>query len=246
MCYNISLVTKDETTLQRALGATYPKKLGQLKLWFTASAFTHPQWPVITANHPHEFQLFDWGLVPKWTPNIELAKQFKVNNLNAKAETIFEKRSFCEPIQSQRCLVPVTGFFEWRELNKKKYPYFIHLTDEDIFCLGGIYDTWVDKDSGEILHTFSVVTTAANPLMAKIHHQKLRMPLILPKHKTKEWLDPHLSEKAILALMTPFDEAFMNAYTIGKRITSKLENPNTPETLVPVHYPELALLDMFY
>jgi len=243
MCYNISNNTNEEAKLQKVLGATYPKKLGQLKIRFSVSGFTHPDWPVIAADNPNEFQLFYWGLIPKWTSNPELAKQFRVNNLNSKSETIFEKRSFSEAIKKQRCLIPVTGFFEWRDINKKKYPYYIHLKDEEIFCLGGIYDEWVNKQSGEIINTFSIVTTEANPLMAKIHNLKLRMPLILSKDKAKDWLVPNLSESDIKSLMKPLDENLMTAYTISKRITSKTENPNSPETLVPYNYPELELID---
>lgn len=243
MCYNISNNNKDEAKLQKVLGPTYPEKLGQLKIRFSASGFTHPEWPVITADNPNEFQLFHWGLIPKWTPNPDLAKQFRINNLNSKSETIFEKRSFSGPIKKQRCLIPVTGFFEWRDINKKKYPYHIHLKDEEIFCLGGIYDEWTDKQTGEIINTFSIVTTEANPLMAKIHNLKLRMPFILSKDKAKDWLIPNLTESDINALMKPLDENLMTAHTISKRITSRTENPNSPETLVPFIYPELELID---
>lgn len=243
MCYNISNNNKDEAKLQQALTATYPKILGQLKIMFSASGFVHPEWPVITMQKPDEFQLFRWGLIPKWTPGPELAKQFRVNNLNCKSETIFEKRSFSGPIKTQRCIIPVTGFFEWRDVGKKKYPYYIYLKNEELFCLGGIYDSWVDKDSGEIMNTFSIVTTEANGLMAKIHNLKLRMPFILPCSRAREWLNPQLTENEIKALIQPLDERLMAAHTISKRITSRSENPNAPETLVPFEYPELQLLD---
>lgn len=243
MCYNISNNNKDEDKLQKALGPTYPKKLGQLKILYSASGFTHPPWPVITADNPNEFQLFNWGLIPKWTPNPELALQFRMNNLNSKAETIFEKRSFRDAIREQRCLIPVTGFFEWRSFNKKKYPYHVYLKDEEIFCLGGIYDEWADKETGEIVTTFSIITTVANPFMAKIHNLKLRMPFILSKQNAKDWLRKDLNETDIRESMKPYDENFMAAYTISKRITSRTEDPNSPETLLPFLYPELELLD---
>jgi len=244
MCYNISNSNRDAVKIQKALGLPYSDQFGIIKLKFTASGFTHPEWPVITADKPNEFQFYQWGLIPKWTPNAELAKQFRTNNLNAKSETIFEKRSFNRPIKSQRCLIPVTGFFEWRDVNKKKYPYHIHLKHEEIFCLGGIYDEWVNRDTGEIFNTFAIVTTEANPLMAKIHNLKQRMPLILAKQNTKDWLIPNLQETDIKALMKPLDESLMTAYTISKRITSRKENPDAPETLQPFIYPELAPIDI--
>lgn len=244
MCYNISNPTKSEKVLEKRLGATYPKKLGQLQINFSVSGFTHPLLPVLTSELPNEFQLLNWGLIPKWTPNSDLAKQFSNNNLNSKSETIFEKRSFSEPIMKRRCIIPITGFFEWRDINKTKYPYYIKLKDEDIFCLGGIYDEWLDRETAEVLNTFSIITTEANSLMAKIHNLKLRMPFILPKEKEKVWLDPTLSEAEIKSLMQPFDANLMTAYTISKRITSRKENPNSAETLEPFNYPELELLDL--
>ncbi|MCE3278326.1 MAG: hypothetical protein K0S44_517 [Bacteroidetes bacterium] len=244
MCYTISYKNKDEKKLAKALGPAYPSKVVQLKTVYAASGFTNPEWPVITSGNPNEFQLFNWGLIPKWTPGIDLAKEFRLNNLNAKSETIFEKRSFSGPVKKQRCLIPVTGFFEWRDINKKKYPYHIHLKDEEVFCLGGIYDEWADKTTGEIINTFSIVTTAANPLMAKIHNLKLRMPLILPKEKLNNWLQPDLSEEEITGIMKPFDGEQMAAHTISKRITSRTENPDSPETLAPFEYPELQIIDL--
>ena len=243
MCYNISNNNKSEAQLQKVLGPSYPKKLGQLKIQFSASGFTHPEWPVITCDYPNEFQLLNWGLIPSWTPSLALSKQFALNNLNCKSETIFDKPSFSDSIKKQRCLVPVTGFFEWRSLNKNKYPYHIHLKHEEIFCLGGIYDEWVNKPTGEIKKTFSIVTTEANPLMAKIHNVKLRMPLILTKDNWQQWLNTNLHESDIKKLMQPLNEDLMTAYTISKRITSRTENPNSVETLQPFEYPELALID---
>ncbi|MBK7666667.1 MAG: SOS response-associated peptidase [Sphingobacteriaceae bacterium] len=243
MCYNISNSTKEEKQLEKALSATYPKKLGQLKIRFSASGFSHPDWPVLTTDQPNEFQLFNWGLIPKWTPNSDLAKQFARNNLNSKSETIFELKSFKDPIKTKRCIIPVTGFFEWRDINKNKYPYLIQLRDQEIFSLAGIYDEWVNKDSGEVINTFSITTTEANPLMAKIHNLKLRMPCILPSGTEKEWLRGDLKEEEIKELMKPIRDSLMTAHTISKRITSRKDNPNSPETLEPFKYPELDLLD---
>ena len=243
MCYNISNSNKNASKLEKIIGPTYQKKLGPLEARYSVSGFLHPDWPIVTADNPKEFQLFNWGLIPKWTPSEELARQFRTNNLNSKSETIFEKRSFSEPIKNQRCLIPVTGFFEWREINKKKYPYHIQLNNEEIFCLGGIYDEWVNKETGELINTFSIVTTEANPLMAKIHNLKLRMPFILPKSNAFDWLSPNLGESDIKEMMKPLNENLMTAHTISKRITSRTENPDSPETLLPYSYPELELYD---
>jgi putative SOS response-associated peptidase YedK len=243
MCYNISNTIKEEKILEKRLVASYPKKLGQLSILYSVSGFTHPELPILTQDSPNEFQLYSWGLVPKWTPNADLATQFANNNLNAKSETLFEKPSFAESIEKKRCLVPITGFFEWREVNKIKYPYYIRMKENEIFCLAGIYDAWINKTSGEVLNTFSIVTTEANALMAKIHNIKLRMPVILPQDAEKKWLEPNLTALEIKNLMTPLDDRLMEAYTISRRITNKTLNPNVPETIERMEYPELSFMD---
>lgn len=242
MCYNISSTIHDPELLEKALGPAYPAILGPLKSLYSVSGFSHPEWPVVSMNNPKEFQLLRWGLIPSWTPNPDLAQQFSNNNLNAKSETIFEKRSFKVPIKVQRCLIPVTGFFEWREYHQKKYPYHIQLKEEEIFCLGGISDQWTDRISGEIFNTFSIITTAANPFMEKIHNRKKRMPLILPHETAKDWLIPELKEPDIMEMMKPLDERRMTAHTISRRITSRTQDPNVPDTLLPFHYQELPPL----
>lgn len=243
MCFTISININDEAVLEKKFGATFPSHQKPFKKYYAVSGFLHPDWPVLTCENPTEFQVLNWGLIPAWSANAELAEQFSNNNLNARAESVFEKPSFRNAIRKQRCIIPVTGFFEWRHALKKTYPYHIQLVQHDIFCLGGIYDTWVNKETGEIKKTFSIVTTEANALMAKIHNTKLRMPLILAQEDMPHWLNPNLPEYAIQSLLKPFDAQGMTAHTIGKRITSRTENPNSPETLALVEYPELALLD---
>lgn len=207
------------------------------------SGFSIAKVPVITAQQPGKLQLMHWGLIPSWVKTEEQAKQSNMNCLNAKSETIFEKPSFRNSINQKRCLMPVNGFYEWREVNKKKYPYYIYLKQQTPFCLAGIYDEWVYQETGEIVKTISVVTTEANPLMAKIHNVKLRMPLILDKQNMNNWLKPNLSREEITNLMLPFDENQMEAHTISKQITSA--NSNEASVKVPFDYPELTLLDAF-
>ncbi len=207
------------------------------------SGFSFSEVPVITAQQPGKLQFMNWGLIPSWIKTEEQAKQSRMNCLNARGETIFEKPSFRNSINQKRCLMPINGFYEWREVNKKKYPYYIYLKQKTAFCLAGIYDEWVYKETGEIVKTISVITTGANPLMAKIHNVKLRMPLILDKQNMKEWLKPNLNRKEITNLMLPFDEQKMKAHTISKQITRA--NSNEANVNAPFDYPELTLLDAF-
>ncbi len=241
MCYNVQ---QKKTTIE--LEKRYKARAidgQQQKIYFSVSGFAHPNLSVISAEEPETIQQFTWGLIPFWTKDAETSKIYSNNNLNAKSETIFEKKSFARSIKSKRCIIPVTGFYEWRDVNKQKYPYFIYPKNGEVFSLGGIYDTWKDGLTGETLNSFSIITTEANQLMAKIHNIKLRMPFILLQEQENTWLNPNLEELEIKALMKPYEDSNMDAFTISKRITSRTENPNDVTTAEPFTYPELQLLE---
>jgi len=235
MCYYNSMTAKAKELEQR-----YDAELdGELEPIYLGNGFSYLKWPVITEQEPGKILMYNWGLIPKWSRSKEDALKFRVNTLNARSETIFEKPSFKASITAKRCLIPSTGFFEWRDYKGKKYPYFIHLKDEPIFSMAGIYEEWVDRSTGEVFNTFSIVTCQANPLMSKIHNSKLRMPVILTKDDERTWIRDTLKENEIKDLMQPLDESLMTAHTISKLITSKAEPSNVPQVQEVFNYAEL-------
>lgn len=242
MCFTVA---NNKST--RDLQQRYNKKVSELKKAehnkaVYLSGFAHPVMAIITAEEPDYFSFAKWGLVPGFVNQEEKAKEYSDYTLNAKSETIFEKISFKKVIEKKRCLIPVTGFYEWRELNKTKYPYFIHLKEEEIFSLGGVYDEWANEETGELTTTFSIITTEANPLMSKIHNVKKRMPLIFPKQTEEKWISDNLAKNEIEHLMQPLNEDLMEAYTIQKINPRKIDIFS--EELTKLYsYPELFLLD---
>src|ERR1044072_876396 len=145
------------------------------------SAFQFEKIPVLTLEDQNVLRAFQWGLIPKWCRDEKQAKEMAAITLNAKAETVFEKPSFRNSIMGKRCLIFVDGFYEWRGFKTKKYPYLIKVKNQNAFALGGIYESWVNESTGEIMHTCSVITTAGNALMNEINNTKKRMPLIFTK-----------------------------------------------------------------
>lgn len=192
---------------------------------YHVNAFNFPKYPIITTSD--EVEIFNWGLIPFWVKNEEDADEIKRMTLNARADTIFEKPSFREPILKKRCIIPSTGYFEWRHEGAKKIPYFIHLKDEEIFSMAGIYDTWVNKATGTEHSTFSIITTDANPLTDYIHNTKHRMPAILSKEDEEKWLDSNLSKAEIASLLKPYDESLMDAYIIRNAFIKKAPTDKT-------------------
>lgn len=238
MCFHYAL-TKEKAEIEIQLGVHWDDDWSPV---FHADGFTFLAMPVITQKKPDRIQLFNWGLIPHWVKTKADADKLKTQTLNARSETVFEKPSFRTYISNSRCLVIADGFFEWMDFQKKKYPHLIQMKDHQLFCFAGIYSSWIDKDSGELINSFSILTTDANPMLEKIHNLKKRMPVIIPPALYKKWLSPNLSNDDIQSFFTPYPEEKMENYTISKRITSRMENSNAPETLQPFTYPELAFL----
>lgn len=186
MCYSNSSTS---TTLQLAerYQKLLPGKPIELQYYF-ASGFQFPSWNIIT-NAPNLAQM-RWGLLPKWYSGSNWM-DFASKTLNARIETCHEKASFKHLVGTKRCLVPSSGFFEWQTNGKLKKPYFIRTKDHAIFSIAGLYDNWLDPNTGAFEQTFTILTTTANALMAEIHNSKQRMPLILSPNEEADWLSGH-------------------------------------------------------
>jgi len=189
---------------------------------YRVSAFTHPTCPVITEKESIESA--KWGLIPHWTRDFEEAQKIRKMCLNARAETVFNLPSFRNPILSQRCLIPATGYFEFHHREKSVIPYYIFLRHEEIFSFGGIYERWQNPDTKEITQTFTVITVPANELCAQIHNggkNPFRMPLIVRPEDEAHWIDNSLKANDIKQFFQPFDANKMDAYPISKDFTKK-------------------------
>lgn len=161
------------------------------------SAFARPWWPVISTEHPGYIDMKQWGLLPPYAR--EDAKEFlaKTPTYNAISEEAAQKRVFKGPWErGQRCLVLVTGFREWQHRavpgrkTPHKVPYDITLKGAEVFALGGLWD-------GD---TYTILTRAANPLMAEIHNTKRRMPVVITPAHQELWLSLHATEADVQAL----------------------------------------------
>lgn len=210
--------------------------------------FDFPEMPVISNQNPAVIQMFHWGFVPRHTQNTEKATAFltQYNTLNAKAENLFDSRLFGESIRKQRCLVLCSGFFEWRhknpeKKNSEKYPFYVSLKDNGMFVFGGIWEKFTDQSTGEIIHTYAIITTQANEMMELIHNSKKRMPLIIEPENALKWLESGLSEEEIKSFFKPFDADKLKATPI-KRINPRLKYENDPGITVYYHYQELSVM----
>jgi putative SOS response-associated peptidase YedK len=243
MCYHKSL-TKAIDYLADYYSATYDKVLEEMySPHYHENGFDFLPTPILTAGKPKELQMMNWGLVPWWTKTENDALRIRVQTLNCISEEMFEKSAFKDVArEGRRCLIPCTGFFEWRwmdEKGKMKVPYFIKLKDQEMFSIAGLYSKWKDRENGRDYYSYTVLTTRANRLMEKIHNSKKRMPVILPREYEKDWLNPNLGREDVLALCQPSNDSRMDSYTISKLITNKKEETDVPKVLEPETYAEV-------
>ena len=205
------------------------------------NGFTFPQVPVVASDDPTKIQLMSWGLIPQWVKTKDDALKFRQHTLNARSDTMYEKPSYRGACKvGNRCIIPVSGIFEWHGYKKIKYPHYIYMKDGPLFYMAGIWDEWVDKTTGEVIKSFSLVTTEANPLMAWIHNDGQRMPVILPMERQMDWLDSSLSKEEVLAMTISYDQDKMDAHPISKIFSSRTAITDIPEITEAVYYPELA------
>lgn len=125
---------------------------------------------IYTKEKPFDPVLARWGLVSENTNGRDKQQQIWNRTLNARGEDMFETWSYKSSAKSRRCLICVDGFFEHYHHNGKTYPYYIYRSDNEPMTLAGLWSDWEDKETGEKLTTFSIVTTKGNDLLAKIHN----------------------------------------------------------------------------
>jgi putative SOS response-associated peptidase YedK len=181
--------------------------------------------PVVTSDKPDVIDVFHFGLVPHWAKD----KKVGYKMINARSETLLEKPSF-KPllVNNKRCLVLADSFFEWKKQGKEKQPFRIYLPERDVFFFAGLWSSWKDPE-GEMYNSYSIITTAPNKLMAKIHD---RMPVILTREEEKMWLEPDQNPKDLLKLLNAYPADAMKAYEISSKVNKPTNN--YPEILDPV------------
>jgi putative SOS response-associated peptidase YedK len=170
-------------------------------------------------------EVMRWGLVPFWAKDIKVG----FSNINAKAEGVDTRPAFREAFQRRRCLVPLDNFYEWKKLGKDRQPYAVALADRRLMAMAGMWESW-RSPAGERLHSFAIVTTAPNELLAPVHD---RMPVILGPENWPLWLGEAPANPARLkALLVPYPADDMVIWPVDRRI-GNVKN-NDPSLIEPI------------
>lgn len=173
--------------------------------------------PVVVRLRPdsseNELRMMRWGLVPSWVKDPSRSPK----PINARADTLSDKPMFRELLQSRRCLIPATGFYEWKNERWGRAPYYIRMKDNSLFAFAGLFDRYWAPD-GQAISTFSIITTEPNKVVAPCHD---RMPAILKREDEKRWLCPGpLSRDTVGELLQSYPASLMIAYPVGKRVNN--------------------------
>lgn len=172
------------------------------------------QWlPVIRQRPTGErvAHLLRWGLVPSWSKDETSAAKL----INARGETVAEKPSFRSAFRRRRCIVPANGFYEWQAVAGGKQPFYIHPAAGELFGLAGLWERWTRPGDGEVIDSFTIVTSDANAVMRPLHN---RMPLILDAGDYGAWLDGTADADLVRALIRPCPDAMLACHRVAKAV----------------------------
>ena len=173
---------------------------------------------VHAAARTRRLSLLRWGLVPYWAADPAVGARM----INARAETVARLPAFRDAFRERRCLVPASGFYEWRRAEKGRQPWLLRRRDGKLMGFAGLWDRWRpapgDARHDEPLESCAVLTTPANELVARLHD---RMPLVLDPADYELWLDPDVRDpERLAALLRPFPAEEMEAIPVSPRVNS--------------------------
>ncbi|HEX8906427.1 MAG TPA: SOS response-associated peptidase, partial [Longimicrobiaceae bacterium] len=176
--------------------------------------------------------VFRWGLIPSW------AKDAKIGNkmINARAEGVAEKPAYRAAFQRRRCLVPASGFYEWKKAAGGKVPHWIHAADDQPLTFAGLWEIWRPVKDAEPVYTFTILTTTPSADVSGIHD---RMPVIVARDDRDAWLDAETPAADLVSLLRAAPDGTLRMHAVSTAVNRPAFDG--PELIVP----EVAEADLF-
>ena len=171
-----------------------------------------------------------WGLIPSWSKQ----RSSSYRMINARSETAAEKPSFREALRKRRCIVPIDGFYEWQAPPKgagqAKVPHFFRHPEGRGLAIAGLWESWTDTETGEVVESCTLLTTEANRDVRPVHH---RMPVFLPESEFTRWLDPACQDAGqVTPLLAPAAPGLLGAIEVSTRVNNpRNEDPRCIEAV---------------
>lgn len=169
--------------------------------------------------------MFRWGLVPHWADDLKIGNRL----INARSETVASKPSFRASYRSRRCLVVADGFYEWKTEGGVKQPYYLRVDQGALFAFAGLWERWVSPANGEVVHSYTLLTTEPNERVAEVHN---RMPVILHEDDYPRWLDPRTNPGELEELFRPFEAERIDFFRVSRAVGKPInDDPSLIEPL---------------
>ena len=187
---------------------------------------------IVLRDGRRRFERMRWGLVPRWWSK-SLKESARLATFNARAETVETKPFFRDAFRRNRCLIPVSGYYEWHydePENKKKKPQPYYFTARDgapILTTAGLWDSWKNRETGETLHSCTMIITEPNKFVAQVHD---RMPALLRPDQFDAWLDGSAGKEVLV----PAAEDMLNKVPVSQRVTSSRAPGDDPTLIDPI------------
>lgn len=217
-------------TLAPAAGRLFGPRFG-----LAEDVSVEPRWniapstsiPVITRREgDNQADWMHWGLVPRWAESPEIGSKM----INARAETLEDKRSFSPLLEHNRCLVPADGFYEWQARpGAAKQPWYFHEPSGEVFGFAGLWTTWRPGEGVEPLESVTIITTEPNTVVKPVHK---RMPAILAPGAEDDWLNGSTPVQEAMGLLGPAPEEMLVGDPVSTRVNSVANDD--PECVEPV------------
>jgi putative SOS response-associated peptidase YedK len=183
MCGRYALFSLPADLIEEILGFVPIDEHGLLlPRWNIAPTQRAPVFRV-DADGKRRLDALRWGLVPSWSADLK----FGARCINARAETLASKPAFRAAYKSRRCLVPASHFYEWKKDESPRRPFAFRDPAGAPLTFAGLWESWTDKATGEVVETYAIVTTAANDVVRPVHD---RMPVVVARDDREKWLDP--------------------------------------------------------
>jgi putative SOS response-associated peptidase YedK len=164
--------------------------------------------PVIISQGANQVVLMRWGLIPHWAKEEKTAYKM----INARVETLAQRPAFRGLLAANRCMIPATGYYEWKAEARGKTPFYIHPKSHEFFAFAGLYDVWIRPD-GEELYTFTIITKDSDKFMAQLHN---RMPVILERDLEDAWLNREItSAREVMNILERSTGVTLDAYPVS-------------------------------
>jgi putative SOS response-associated peptidase YedK len=181
---------------------------------------------VIARDGERVMQRMKWGFIPKNAKDTNSAFRYKTHH--AQSDAVFGRPTWQGAIRTHRCLIPASGFYEWRKAPDGKHAFYIHPTDQSLFGFAGIYGEWTDPE-GTTHGMCAIITT---PSGSDSDQLPSRLPVIVDPSDEATWLDPTIGDvSTIYKIMRPYEHDKLAIIRVGDAINST--KPNTPDLITP-------------